>query len=390
MNSVSKREENLDALGDLSISQNADIFTELNNEQKIIRTRTRDSAHRISDLHLLARKLAHTNGSLFEIKETQNGLKKITPTSHIGISLLKQTSSQLDALRLDYPYHTQSPIFEAFACVARRIPNDGPECLKAKYTTEIANKIWRRLETAATLLRARLRSKQIRNTYSDFRRNAQKCYHSLISYIGACMRKRSNLIIVRLDLHLNKNHRIGFRCSHPITEGEITSIQELRSKFKRYIVGKFKNGLIGQISKLEIGSERGAHIHHVVMLDAAMHQQDISIAKMLGEEWKLKITNGRGSYFNCNAQKEIYRYPAIGKINTNNPEAIAGLRFMAAYFTLSELFVKPIFPKRLHTLNKGRHPKAMGSRGGRPSKHAPAFDISDIKMRGAIKAVRFI
>lgn len=390
MESAHKKEEHLDALGGLSIAQNADIFTELDHKQKIIRTRTRDSAHRISDLHRLAHKLTQTDSKLFEIKKTRDELKTITSTSSLGIQLLRQTSRLLNDLRLDYPHHTQSPIFEAFACTARRIPNDGPECLKAKYPPEIADRIWRRLETAAILLRARLRSHRVRSTYSNFRRNAQKCYRSLISYIDSCIRKRSNLTIVRLDLHLDKNHRIGFRHSPPITVDEITLFQELRRKFKKFIAEKFKKGLVGQISKLEIGAERGAHIHYVIMLDAAIHQQDINIARMLGEEWKTKITSGHGCYFNCNAQKSIYRHLAIGKVNTNNPETIIGLRFMVAYLTLSELFIKPIFPKNFHTLNKGCRPKATASRRGRPSKHAPTFDIGDINMRDAIKSIGFI
>ena len=72
---------------------------------------------------------------------------------------------------------------------------------------------------------------------------------------------------------------------------------------------------LAYILKIEYGLQKGYHAHLLLLLNGHRHQQDISIAQQLGEEWSNDITQGTGAYWNCNAHKNHYQENAIGMIH---------------------------------------------------------------------------
>lgn len=72
---------------------------------------------------------------------------------------------------------------------------------------------------------------------------------------------------------------------------------------------------LAYILKIEYGLQKGYHAHLLLLLNGHRHQQDISIAQQLGEEWSNDITQGTGAYWNCNAHKNHYQDNAMGMIH---------------------------------------------------------------------------
>ena len=80
----------------------------------------------------------------------------------------------------------------------------------------------------------------------------------------------------------------------------------------------FGHARLGYIKKLEYGAKKGFHYHLILLLSGHTHQQDVNIAKQLGEHWANVITAGQGAYYNCNAIKERYKYNGIGMIHRSD------------------------------------------------------------------------
>jgi hypothetical protein len=387
---ISKKEERLDTMGDIALLANT--FTRINSddEQRVLKTERFHIAGWLSLMHRSVPRLTNAKGDFFKAKKIKDGLWLAAPTSPAAKIFIRKMSIDFESIKNQYRHHTLSPIFNAFECVARRIPTFWYDYTKSPHPIEYIDRVLRRLNTAARALCARLRSTSNRMHYSDFRRNAQKRFHSIVRYMHACMRKRSNLTVLRLDLHMDEVTASLSKGSDRIPKKQIDEVSRLREKFTHHLKRHFGNGLIGYIGKVEAGADRGLHIHFVIFLDAAKHQQDVSITKALGETWRNIITKGRGNYFNCNAEKCLYKHLAIGKINTNSPESIIGLRFIAAYLSLGELFAKANFPKNFRSLCKGIPPEPSNAKGGRPSSHQPDFDIRTIDMKEATRQIAFI
>lgn len=345
-------------------------------------------ADTLSFIHRTAKQLTSNPTTLFDKKPLRDGLWQIACKTPTAKRFLDAISTPFQSIVDQYHQHQISPIFHSFECVARRIPTPWREIVSTPHTGEVIDRVVRRLNVATKVLVARLKSQRMRSAYSAFRRNAQKGFHSIVGYFQKCMSKRSNLTIIRIDLHLPES---GTQSTDQGTLADATAkIKSLRNDFTNHIRSKLNDGLIGYLSKVEIGATRGPHIHFVILLDAALHQQDVNIARHLGEEWKKNITKGKGNYFNCNANKHIYRHKSIGRVNTNDEEVITGLRFIAAYLTLGELYVKAKFPDSFRSLCKGLPPRPGNQNGGRPSAHRPSSDITSFCMKEVTKKVAFI
>ncbi len=347
-------------------------------------------ADMLSSMHRSVHLLGEVKNTYFCKKKVGDELWAVSYANDAAKHFIESISAPLQLLRQQYKNHDLSPIFEAFECVSRRIPTNWLDCIKTTHPSISIDKVLRRLNVAARSLCARLGSASNKRKYSDFRRNAQKRFHSIINYFHTCMRKRSNLTVIRIDLHLNNVDPGSSEGIKAITEEQLRSIQSMRDAFLKHTKATLKSGLIGYLDKFEVGLSRGIHIHFIALLDAAIHQRDVTIAKLLGEEWKKKITSGRGNYFNCNARKDIYKYRAIGKISANDPNAIIGLRLIAAYLSLGELYAKAKFPTLFRSLRKGLAPQPANSRGGRPSSHLTEFDIRSLDIRSITRGIKFI
>lgn len=309
-------------------------------------------SNNLSDIHRLASCIVKgRNVNKFKLEKTKDG-HIIKPVDNMSRECLRNLTSDLSAYRSAFPGYDLTPTFKAFETVAMRFQ----ELWRAHepMPEPFAKVMLRYVTSAVNCLQRRLRTEKNKASNSNFRRNAQKQFHRVLDYINACFQKRANLLSLRLDLSIkipkSEPH------SQQILPKDVTFklIHKYRAAFTKHVINTFGKGLVGYISKLENAPLKGFHIHFLILLDGSMHQQDLVINKMLKAHWEDKITNGCGFCFDVNRQNQRkYSYPAVGKIHAEHPDVQLGMFFIAAYFTLAEMYVKPNFGEKCKTLTKG-------------------------------------
>lgn len=125
--------------------------------------------------------------------------------------------------------------------------------------------------------------------------------------IGKTFKNHSKLLVIRLDLFYRKEH------SH-----EITTEQAKKDLSHFFWNWRHKKSLFGHCVyccwKLEFGLQKGYHFHLILFYNGRVVRNDAYRAHAVGEYWKDVTTKGRGAFFNCNLDKEKYRYLGIGMI----------------------------------------------------------------------------
>jgi len=227
-----------------------------------------------------------------------------------------------------------------------------------------------------------LGEKELALSNSAFRRNALKNYRAIKAFFDQIAKRRSNLLALRLDTHYG-NYPAEKRM-------DIDRLTKDRLKLIAYARKRFNTALLGYVWRMEVGHTRGPHFHFLIFLCGAKHQQDINLCRELGEFWKNVVTNGEGTYFNCNAAKPIYKNQAIGKICTTENEVSAGLSALAAYFSLGDLHVQFKWPDRVRTIGKGGLPHHRKPGPGRKPIHTTGLIERHTPTRVATRAINFV
>ena len=144
----------------------------------------------------------------------------------------------------------------------------------------------------------------LRKQLSNLSRMSSRNTDSMQTYINNLFNYYSRLLVVRVDFHYRKTEYDG------LTLDRVTTDREL---FLRIVKLQFTS-LVGLCWKLEYGNERSFHYHILFFFNGAEVRQDITLGQQLGAFW-LSITQGDGTYFNCNADKFRYEQCYLGQIN---------------------------------------------------------------------------
>ena len=79
------------------------------------------------------------------------------------------------------------------------------------------------------------------------------------------------------------------------------------------------HGWLSYIRKLEYTPQKGLHFHLIIFFDGIQRHKDASLAQQLGEYWE-KTTEGQGSFWNCNDEKNRYKRRDIGMIEHDDQQ----------------------------------------------------------------------
>lgn len=178
--------------------------------------------------------------------------------------------------------------------------------------------------------------------------------NALQEYLNNLTNHYARLLAVRIDLSY---------LTDQLSYVTLFDVQSHLNKLRDFISNKdscFEH-LQGYVWAIEQGSDKGIHCHMLLLYDGAERHKDYSIAQSIGEKWKM-ITNGKGSYFNCNTSKYKQIFVAqetlgIGMIHRNNPAETQNLLRVANYLvnpdkTSQHMVVKPM---NMRTFGKGQY-----------------------------------
>ncbi len=162
------------------------------------------------------------------------------------------------------------------------------------------------------------------------------------------------MLFVRVDLHYLSSQEASI---------DISTMMYHMQYLLSYISNKdscFKD-LQGYAWAIEQGEDRGYHCHLLLIYNGSVNQHDYYYGDEVGKKWQF-VTNGMGSYFNCNTTdyKKKFRDEGtlgIGMIHRSNEVEVQNALRVASYLVNPEksnqtLLVKPINGWR--TFGKGQ------------------------------------
>lgn len=193
-----------------------------------------------------------------------------------------------------------------------------------------------------------------------FRTNRR--YRNLVAYVDRLFSLYSRLLVVRLDLHYKG-------------DGEPITLERVQRDFATLVNNRRHNSIfkhqVGYIRRLEFGALRDHHHFHVVFFfDGANVRKEEFLADEIGRYW-VKVTGGRGWYFNCNRDKvHRYRRVGIGMISHADVAMRANLLLALKYLVKKEqlLWVRP--QQKVRAIECGRLTGRTHSGKGRPRAQA--------------------
>ena len=171
---------------------------------------------------------------------------------------------------------------------------------------------------------------------TDFAFQEQRNSQSLLEYMKYFLDKYARLLIVRVDL------KIKSEFANKVSVDAFNNfMNDLRDDLGRKR-GYFKH-LRGYAWAIEQGVDNGGiHCHLLLLYNGDKRQQDWFLGDVVGKHW-VEITEGLGSYFNCNTieQKRMYErlgILGIGRIHGNNNLEVKNAINAALYLTRPEKY----------------------------------------------------
>ncbi|APD36947.1 hypothetical protein BOC52_26215 [Burkholderia pseudomallei] len=166
------------------------------------------------------------------------------------------------------------------------------------------------------------------------KRNAERNESKGLAIERQVFESKARQLVLMLHFGFQERHRPN------ITFQEI---QKYRQKFfNNCRSNKLLRGIVDYIWKLEEGDESGLHLH-VLIFYTADSCRDVYIARLIGEYW-VKLTEGKGQYWNSNANKifhEKYGHGVgTGEINWDDDDKREALRENIRYMTKADQFLK--------------------------------------------------
>lgn len=302
----------------------------------------------------VARRVVNSDSIIFDENKDWSSFAKSV------VSALRTDFARIDKL---FPFSVFNPYFDIFKSQAFSFVSDFLEECKLLGPVGRAEKKYSttRLNEFVEALRQESRQDFFVKAALSYARNSSKNQASLNRYINGLFNYRSRLLVVRVDLEYCREYSLERK--ENITYEETDAHRKaLLWDLKKHL---FKDSILGYAWKLEYGLMNSFHYHFLLFFDAAKVRRDVSIARVIGEHWKNKITEGKGRYWNCNANKSQYRCCALGEVSHSDASKRKCLLMAASYLVKADYFVRSAMPPNRRSFGKGVLPKNT-SRRGRP------------------------
>lgn len=308
--------------------------------------------------------ISKSNEDLFTLRTEKHTGRSYVHASLAGKALhLCLKTPVLETIK-PFPAHTFSPHIGVLLKVLKQQElNDLIVYPLNSYRDDAAEAWVSRMNACADLVRMETRTPEFKKVIQRAQRSCNKNFKGFMKYMRELFQKNGRVLGLRMDVGYKK-------VSNFDQAGADVPYEEAkrhRQAFIEEIRKRFNGGaLLGYVWKFEYGLLKGYHSHLLIFLDGSKFREDVTIVKMLGEHWNSVISEGLGSYHNCNAKKSSYRFCGIGMLNHDDPQIWEGLEQIATYLTKPDYYVKLNMPGDDRALGKGGPPKLYAKKRGRP------------------------
>ncbi len=329
------------------------------------RTHESDAVLSIKTTANLIRAISKSTDVLFTLKRGRNGVSFINAT-HIGKRLIDTIGRDLPRVEEYLAGNGFNTYYRLLQSATQPVPDIHE---RARYYTALigdeAALFYKQITDVVEQLRAESKTDRFLSDLDARRRQCQANHQSAKDYINFIFDHRaSKNLAVRIDLVTGGETAE----SRGITNS--VSLDQAKVEFNRFIrFARKRFPVTGWMASLEYGVKTGYHYHVLIFLNGHMCVNDINNCRILGEHWSQLITEGRGRYYNCNANSYIQR--GIGMISHYDSDKRRILvDHVVSYLTKTDFWIK--FAGTGRTFNKGPVPEEERNRmipkGGRPRK----------------------
>lgn len=181
-------------------------------------------------------------------------------------------------------------------------------------------------------VRITCRSQAFKNLLHDHERKAKDNFRSGCDYVIDQFARHSRLLVLRIDLYFRPDAK-GWGYSKAADKAMTNYLRTLR-------LGRIVPDYLGFIIKRENGISRGMHYHLMVFLDGHLHRNAYHLTEVMGEAWVKRVGVDKGSYWNCYANKDLYRYNGLGLVHVSDVEKLIGIRVALFYMSKQDSVLK--------------------------------------------------
>lgn len=201
------------------------------------------------------------------------------------------------------------------------------------------------LNQLADRIRQLTRERSYRRRRDDSAYQSRQQSREVAEYVDRVLDRYATTLVVRVDLYYRTAAQARLRVEHVFAD-----LQRLIRLRERNPIFEHETGYIFRV---EEGERRGYHIHAAFFFNGAMVRGDIYKAQQIGALWE-QITRGRGSYNNCNQDKDQYGDECgIGMIHRRDEKARGNVHYAMKY--LGKRFQRlSLRPKGAKCLRKGQ------------------------------------
>lgn len=335
--------------------------------------------------------ISRFHGDLYTLKRNKNTMHCYIDASLAGKALYSTLRSPTSEMLKYFHAHTLNPFVDVYVQAVREHDVDGMATYDLKtYVDEAAQHWVVRMNAFVQTLRTRTRTPEFKTAIRKSQRSCNKNCKNFLKYLEALFQKNGRILGLRADFSYRKTYNFD-QAGADISYAEA---KRHREALVDEIRKRFKGVLLGYVWKFEYGLIKGYHSHFLIFLDGSKVREDVTIVKMLGEHWSTVITEGKGAYHNCNANKSSYRFCGIGELRHDDPLIWQGLENIATYLTKPDHYVRLNMPGDDRALGKGGPPRLYAKKKGRPRKSAEStvplgaqFLITPAVKNGAISAL---
>lgn len=188
------------------------------------------------------------------------------------------------------------------------------------------------------------------------KKNSTKRLEGAGKYIDALSEQYSKLNVVRVDLAYKKPYSDDMTLEQ--ANKDINRMfNNMRSKSSIF------EDKIGFLCKREYTKKKGVHIHLALIFNGQNVQKDVFKGDQVGKYWQEEITEGIGSYHNCN--RNTYTQSGIGILDHRDSEKRKILdEKVISYLCKDEQDIKPVKKnKKDRAFTRGTIPKCKSTMG---------------------------
>jgi hypothetical protein len=151
--------------------------------------------------------------------------------------------------------------------------------------------------------------------------------------------EHSRLLILRVELYIPPEFKVW-----AMTGAMDRCVRRFRRALRE---NRIVPDVIAWILKREFGFRRGMHCHALIAMDGHKHRQAEMYARMIGEAWQHRYSDGFGTYFNCWVRRWQYPLNCLGLVHISDRMMLLGLREAIKYMTKTDCQVQTGYPRNL-------------------------------------------